>query len=105
MLTRRLQRLVIDNGHSMVLGKEPVYQDDQSIGYVKSSGFDYTIGKPIAYARLPAAVGKEGSVEIEYFGRRIQATVTEEPLFNPQLSRVHDDDSSTTVDRRFKHLL
>lgn len=103
--TRRLRCLVIDDGHSMVLGKEPVYRGDQSIGYVTCSEFGYTIGKPIAYAWLPAAVGEGDSVGIEYFGRRIHATVTAEPLFDPQLSRAHDDRSSSAVDKRFKHLL
>ena len=43
---------------------------------------------PIAYAWLPAAVGIGDGVEVEYFGKRIAATVTAEPLFDPGMERL-----------------
>ena len=49
---------------------------------------DYTIGKPIAYAYLPSSVNDGDSVEIEYFGNRIPATLTREPLFDPEMKRL-----------------
>ena len=58
----------IDDGRSVVLGKEPVFHDGQAVGYVTSAAFGYTIGKPIAYAYLPSAVAEGEAVEIEYFG-------------------------------------
>ena len=54
--TRRLRCLTVDDGRSVVLGKEPVFHDGEPVGYVTSSAFGYTIGKPIAYAYLPSAV-------------------------------------------------
>ncbi|CAM1506045.1 Fc.00g056860.m01.CDS01 [Cosmosporella sp. VM-42] len=85
---RRLRCLAINDGRSVVLGKEPVYLDThgQSISYVTSAAFGYTIGKPIAYAYLPSTVIEGDAVEIEYFGQRISATVTAEPLYDPQRS-------------------
>ncbi|MCG2621002.1 FAD-dependent oxidoreductase [Arthrobacter sp. I2-34] len=85
---RRLRCLTIDDGTSVVLGKEPVYADGQPSGYVTSAAYGYTIGRPIAYAWLPAAVQEGDAVEIEYFGRRIAATVAAEPLFDPEMSRL-----------------
>ncbi|MCF3140804.1 FAD-dependent oxidoreductase [Paenarthrobacter sp. AR 02] len=85
---RRLRCLTVDDGRSLVLGKEPVFYKDQAVGYVTSAAFGYTVRKPIAYAYLPAAVSLGDSVEIEYFGRRIQATVTEDPLYDPTMSRL-----------------
>ena len=85
---RRLRCLTIDDGHSVVLGKEPVLSGGETVGYVTSAAFGYTIGKPIAYSYLPASIGEGDSVEIEYFGRRIAATVTPEPLFDPQMTRL-----------------
>lgn len=85
---RRLRCLTVDDGRSMVLGKEPVYSEGRPVGYVTSAAFGYTIGKPIAYAYLPDTVAKGDAVEIEYFGRRIQATVTAEPLYDGQMSRL-----------------
>ncbi|MNR42423.1 glycine cleavage system aminomethyltransferase T [compost metagenome] len=85
---RRLRCLTVDDGRSLVLGKEPVFYKDQAVGYVTSAAYGYSGRKPIAYAYLPAAVSLGDSVEIEYFGRRIQATVTEDPLYDPTMSRL-----------------
>jgi glycine cleavage system aminomethyltransferase T len=71
-----------------VLGKEPVYVNGESAGYVTSAAYGYSVRKPIAYAWLPAGVGIGDSVEIEYFGERIAATVTAEPLFDPGMERL-----------------
>jgi glycine cleavage system aminomethyltransferase T/glycine/D-amino acid oxidase-like deaminating enzyme len=86
--SRRLRCLTIDDGKSMVLGKEPVLSGETAVGYVTSAAYGFTIGKPIAYAYLPAEIGEGDQVEIEYFGQRIAATVTPEPLFDPSMSRL-----------------
>ncbi|WP_109212345.1 MULTISPECIES: FAD-dependent oxidoreductase [Microbacterium] len=85
---RRLRCLTIDDGRSIVLGKEPVYRDAEVVGYVTSAAYGYTVRTPIAYAYLPSGIGIGDTVEIEYFGRRIPATVTEDPLFDPTMSRL-----------------
>jgi glycine cleavage system aminomethyltransferase T/glycine/D-amino acid oxidase-like deaminating enzyme len=85
---RRLRCLTIDDGHSFVLGKEPVFVDGETAGYVTSAAYGYTIARPIAYAWLPATATVGTSVEIEYFGRRIAATVTAEPLVDPGMDRI-----------------
>ncbi|MCU1679590.1 MAG: sarcosine dehydrogenase [Amycolatopsis sp.] len=86
--SRRLRCLVIDDGRTVVLGKEPVFVAGQPAGYVTSAAYGYTIGRPIAYAWLPASADVGTSVEIEYFGRRVAATVTAEPLFDPDMTRI-----------------
>ncbi|KAK5098659.1 hypothetical protein LTR70_002548 [Exophiala xenobiotica] len=86
--TRRLRCITVDDGRSMVLGKEPVFSNGQAVGYVTSAAFGYTIGKPIAYAWLPSTVGEGNKVELEYFGCRIQASVTAEPLYDPQMKNM-----------------
>jgi glycine cleavage system aminomethyltransferase T/glycine/D-amino acid oxidase-like deaminating enzyme len=88
MAARRLRCLQVNDGRSVVLGKEPVFYDSRPVGYITSAAFSYTIGKPIAYAYLPSKVVEGEVVEIEYFGRRIQATVVAEPLYDPQMSRL-----------------
>jgi glycine cleavage system aminomethyltransferase T len=57
-------------------------------GYVTSAAFGHTIGRPIAYAWLPARVGEGSSVEIRYFDRMIRATVVAEPLVDPEMARI-----------------
>ena len=87
---RRLSCLTVDDGCSVVLGKEPVFHKGQPVGYVTSAAFGFTVGKPVAYAWLPGTVTEGQAVEIEYFGRRIRATVRSEPLYDPQMTRLHD---------------
>lgn len=86
--TRRLRCLTIDDGRSVVLGKEPVFVDGHPVGYVTSAAYGYTVRTPIAYAWLPASVGVGDSVEIGYFDDRVPATVAEEPLFDPEMTRL-----------------
>lgn len=83
-----LRCLTVDDGTSIVLGKEPVYVNGAAAGYVTSAAYGYSVRKPIAYAWLPAAVEVGDSVEIEYFGERVAATVTAEPLFDPGMERL-----------------
>ncbi|CEJ93710.1 Putative N,N-dimethylglycine oxidase [[Torrubiella] hemipterigena] len=86
--TRRLRCLTVDDGKSMAMGKEPVFVNGEAAGYVTSAAFGYTIRKPIIYAYLPAAVEDGAGVEVEYFGKRIAATVTPEPVYDPTMARL-----------------
>ncbi|EKU45797.1 GcvT family protein [Brevibacterium casei] len=105
--TKRLTCLTLDEPSDIVLGKEPVYVADgaskdasaeanggsedsatRADGYVTSAAYGYTIGKAIAYAWLPNTLGVGDAVEIEYFGRRVPATVTAEPLYDPEMTRL-----------------
>ena len=88
---RRLRCLTVDDGRSMVLGKEPVFYGGKPAGYITTAAFGYTVRKPVAYAWLPVQVGEGAGVEIEYFGRRIKATVAAEPLYDPEQKRLLDD--------------
>ena len=86
--TRRLTCLTIDDGRSVVLGHEAVLVDGEPAGYVTSAAYGYTIGAPVAYAWLPAGLPVGSAVEIQYFDRRIPASVAAEPLFDPEMSRI-----------------
>jgi glycine cleavage system aminomethyltransferase T len=86
--TRTLTCLTMDRPESVVLGKEPVFLDGQAAGYVTSAAFGHTIGKPIAYAWLPAGLEPGRAVEVEYFGQRLAATVAAEPLVDPEMARI-----------------
>lgn len=88
-VAKTLACLTIDDPADGVLGKEPVFVDGRPAGYVTSAAYGYTIGKGIAYAWLPASAAEPGrQVEIGYFDRRVPATVTAEPLFDPQMTRL-----------------
>ena len=49
----------MDDGRSVVLGKEPVLLDGQAVGYVTSAAFGYTVGNADR-VRLPARFGVGG---------------------------------------------
>lgn len=86
--TKRLRCLTVDDGVSVVMGKEPVFVDGKPAGYVTSAAYGYTVRKPIAYAWLPITVETGDSVDIEYFGKPITATVVDDPLYDPQMERL-----------------
>jgi glycine cleavage system aminomethyltransferase T len=87
-IERRLATVVIDDGVSVVMGKEPVFLDGKPVGYVTSAAFGHTVGAPVAYAWLPASAKEGTQIEIQYFDRRVAATVATEPLVDPEMKRI-----------------
>lgn len=87
-VTRSLTCLTVDDGCSVVLGHEPVLVDGEPAGYVTSAAFGHTIGRPVAYAWLPAGLEIGTAVEIRYFDRSVRATVASEPLVDPGMTRI-----------------
>jgi glycine cleavage system aminomethyltransferase T/glycine/D-amino acid oxidase-like deaminating enzyme len=86
---RRLVPLLLDDPSVVVMGKEPVLVDGTPAGYVTSAAYGYTLGRSLAYAWLPSGAAAPGSrVEVAYFGERHPASVAEEPLFDPSMSRI-----------------
>ncbi|MER7110028.1 GcvT family protein [Streptomyces sp. NPDC000229] len=84
---RRLTALLLDDPAAVVLGKEPVYVDRAPAGYVTSAAYGCTLGRCVAYAWLPPlATGT--AVHVGYFDRKVAATVADEPLFDPEMSRI-----------------
>jgi dimethylglycine oxidase len=85
---QRLSCLTLDDDRSVVMGKEPLWHDGRVVSYVTSANYGYSIGRGIAYGYLPAELAVEGiPIEVEYFGERLAATVTNEPLWDPKGER------------------
>lgn len=88
-IERRLCCLTLDDPSHVVMGKEPIINGERVLGYVTSANSGYTVGKSIAYGYLPIEYATAGTrLTIEYFGRRYEAAVTEEPLFDPSHVRL-----------------
>ena len=85
---KRLRCLTVDDGASVVLGKEPVFVDGEAAGYVTSAAYGHTVHKPVAYAWLPASSTEGSKVQIRYFDRMIDATVVAEPLVDPEMHKI-----------------
>ena len=85
---QRLAPLVLDNFNDVVLGSEPVLRDGRAVGFVTSAAQGIATGKSIAYAWLPADARPGDRLEIAYLDRVYGANVAEEPLFDPDMSRM-----------------
>jgi glycine cleavage system aminomethyltransferase T len=71
------------------MGKEPVIADGAVVGYVTSAAYGYSVDASIAYAWVPAALAAPGTkVHVRSFGEDLPATVTAEPLFDPEMRRL-----------------
>jgi glycine cleavage system aminomethyltransferase T len=82
----RIVPLTLDDSTDIMLSGRPVLDpaSGDALGYVQAGDFGYSIGESIAYTYLPADDAQHGtSVEIRCEGERYDATVREEPLFDP----------------------
>jgi glycine cleavage system T protein len=88
-ITRKLVCMTLDDPKAIVMGKEPILDGERVLGYVTSANYGYTIGRAILYGYLPADYQAEGTpVEVYYFGGRLRATVVQEPLYDPEHTRL-----------------
>ena len=86
---RKLCCMTLDNPNAVVMGKEPILNGDRVLGYVTSANYGHSIGRGVVYGYLPVDSTEVGtSVDILYFGERVQATVAREPLYDPQGSKM-----------------
>ncbi|MEQ2527300.1 FAD-dependent oxidoreductase [Bacillaceae bacterium CLA-AA-H227] len=66
-------KYIFDDPSIVVMGYEPVFVEDQVVGFVTSAGYSYELGRCVMIALVnPAVVNKP--VQIEYFGQRYDAT-------------------------------
>jgi len=70
---------------------EPVLVDGDFAGKVNRNGYGYSVQENIVTAYLPAEAANPGtSVSVESNGEQYPATVREEPLFDPDNTRMRD---------------
>ncbi len=88
-VTRQLCCLTFDTPAGMALGKEPIFAGERCVGYVTSANYGYAVGQHILYGYLPAELAVPGTkLAVEYFGERQPATVTAEPLYDAQMTKL-----------------
>ncbi len=84
-LTRKLCCMTLDDPAAVAMGKEPILDGDRVLGYVTSANYGHSIGRGVVYGYLPVSYAEVGTgVDVLYFGERLQATVAQEPLYDPQ---------------------
>jgi glycine cleavage system aminomethyltransferase T len=88
-IKQKLCTITLDDDRTIVLGKEPIRINGQTVGWVASGGFGYSVNKSIAYAYLPMDHAKPGTrLEIECFGEQVGAEVTQNILWDPKNERI-----------------
>jgi 4-methylaminobutanoate oxidase (formaldehyde-forming) len=87
--SRLLACLVLDDPRSVALGEEPVRVNGCLAGRVTSGGYGYSVERSIAYAYLPTETVVAGQrLEVNLFGRWVEAEVALEPLYDRENLRV-----------------
>lgn len=89
-LVKRLVVMSVDDPEILLLGRETIYRDGERIGWLRSGGYGHTVGKAIGlgYVSRPDGVTDDflatGRYELEVAMRRVPATLTLSPLYDPQ---------------------
>lgn len=86
---RRLVAMVVDADDADVIGDEPIFHGGDVVGWVTSGGYAHWSQASVALGYIPAelAAAEEG-FSIEIVGRRREARVQPEPLFDPVGARM-----------------
>jgi len=72
-----------------VIGDEPVWHDDQVVGWITSGGYAHYSGVSLALGYIPTELsGAESGFEIEIIGRRRSARLRHEPVLDPAGARM-----------------
>jgi sarcosine dehydrogenase len=78
----------------VLVGRETILRNGETVGYLTSGGYGYTIGKPIGfgYVRYPDGVDDPflttGEYELVVAMERTKARIALEPLYDPHAARV-----------------
>ena len=86
---RKLCCITLDDQNAVVTGNEPILDGDEVLGYVTSANYGHSVGRGIVYGYLPLTYTDVGtSVDVVSFGKRLQAAVAQEPLYDPSGSKM-----------------
>ena len=88
---RKLCCMVTDDPARMLVGKEPLLDGADPLGYVTSAGYGATLGESILYGYLPAPVSEPGTtLAVHSAGADHPVTVVTEPRFDPDMARLKE---------------
>ncbi|MGC9369658.1 MAG: GcvT family protein [Paracoccaceae bacterium] len=90
---RMLQFLLLDP-EPLLHGNELIYLNGENVGYIQVGAYGHTLGGAVGIgfaeldAPLRATIVDEGTWEIDVAGKRVRATASLRPLFDPGMERV-----------------
>jgi aminomethyltransferase len=88
-LDQQIACLTLDDPEAVVMTDKPILDGEEVLGYTYSAEYGYTVGRGVVYTYLPAEYAEPGvELQIRHEGARYDATVREEPLFDPENERL-----------------
>jgi len=88
-IDNKITPLTLEDSTDIMLSGRPVTKDGEAIGYVQAGNYGYSIDESIAYTYVPTEYAEAGtSVQIQCEGETYEATVQDEPLFDPARERI-----------------
>ena len=93
-LTKRFAGFLVDDPEAVLLGRETILRNGESVGYLTSGGFGHTLGQGIGYGyvRNPDGVTEDwlmaGSYALVVAGEVVPAQIGLRPFYDPDGTRV-----------------
>jgi 4-methylaminobutanoate oxidase (formaldehyde-forming) len=93
-LTKRFAGFTVDDPDVVLVGRETILRDGETVGYLTSGGYGYTIDKSIGYGyvRNPEGVSDEfllsGDYELVVANEAVPAKIGLGAFFDPENMRV-----------------
>jgi len=87
-LKRRMVQFLLQDAQAMAYHNEPIWRDGQIVGTVTSGNYGHALGGSVAMGYVPVEGGFDGAFEIDVAGRRVPATASLTPLYDPKSARV-----------------
>jgi glycine cleavage system aminomethyltransferase T len=85
----RLRTLLVGGeDYLTIYGGEAVHAAGEVVGRVRSCAYGFTVRRNVALAKRPAALARGAAVEVEIFGRLVQAEIADDVLYDPEHHRV-----------------
>jgi dimethylglycine dehydrogenase len=86
---RRFVVLEVEAREADVVGYESIVHEGRAVGYVTSGAYGHCVRCSLAAGYVPAALARDGATfEIDILGETCRATVRQQPLHDPEGSRL-----------------
>ncbi len=90
----RLLHFMLNDPEPLLFHNEPIYCEGKQVGYLTSGNYGHALGAAVGMGYVPRAAGETlgdleaKKYEIDVAGKRIPATASCKPLYDPQSVRV-----------------
>jgi hypothetical protein len=91
---RRLVQFLLNDRDALLYHNEPIYRDDQPVGFTTSGMYGHTLGGAVGmgYVNCSEGVSEEfirsGAFELDVAGRRVSARASLKPMYDTDSQRV-----------------